>query len=245
MSSRVRVNTATSVPARWTWTRAPSSFHSTAASPTRSMAASTLVAVEASIGCRGRPTSRWNSRSPGTPEARATSATGPRAPRSIRARRTSAPGTPAALAMASTITPSSAPWRSSPESSPIRNRCSAAVARPNSSATSRRRSACDPGPASRPIRSKAASTPATVRDGSGAGSGASRRAAQPTPIWRCRSSPERKATAGWTSPGSRRRRQAASRSTLARRAELAATAADVSAISSSSTRPLSPGIVVG
>ena len=40
-------------------------------------------------------------------------------------------------------------------------------------------------------------------------------------------------------PGSSRRRQAASRSTLARRAELAATAADVSATSSSSTGPFS------
>ena len=83
MSSRVRVNTATSVPSRWTWMRWPSSFHSTAASPTRSMAASMLGAVEASIGWR-RPTSRRNWRSPGTPEARATSATGPRPPQHHR-----------------------------------------------------------------------------------------------------------------------------------------------------------------
>ena len=41
-------------------------------------------------------------------------ATSPSSPASISARRTSAAGTPAARATASTITPSSAPWRSSP-----------------------------------------------------------------------------------------------------------------------------------
>ena len=57
MSSSVRVNTATSAPWRWIWIRAPSSFHSIAAVPSRSSAAVTLSAVWASIGCSGRPTS--------------------------------------------------------------------------------------------------------------------------------------------------------------------------------------------
>ena len=53
--------------------------------------------------------------------------------------------------MASVMTPSSAPWRRSPASSRTRNCRSAAVARPSRPASSRRRSACEPGPASAPI----------------------------------------------------------------------------------------------
>ena len=47
-----------------------------------------------------------------------------------------------------------------------------------------------------PIRPNAASTSATVSDGSAAGAGWSRSAAQPTPIWRCVSSPDSHATRG-------------------------------------------------
>ncbi len=44
----------TSSPRRWAWIRAPSSFHSTEASPVSPMAAATSVAGDASIGCTGR-----------------------------------------------------------------------------------------------------------------------------------------------------------------------------------------------
>ena len=48
--------------------------------------------------------------------------------------------------------PSSAPWRSSPWSSARRKRCSGSVARAKSASSSRRRAACEPGPASPPMR---------------------------------------------------------------------------------------------
>ena len=112
-------------------------------------------------------------------------------PLSMTARRTSAPGTPAAFATASVITPSSAPCRSSPESSRTRNSCSGAVAAANSSATSRLRSAVEPLPATAPIRVNAASTASTVSDAVPAGGGTARSAAHPTPICRCGSSPDR------------------------------------------------------
>jgi hypothetical protein len=234
------VNTATLSPARCTWMRAPSSFHSTAAGLIRSKASWMVGAVWASIGWSGRPTSRRNRRRPALPSVSAASATAPSEPRSISARRTSLAGTPAARAVASTITPSSAPWRSSPPSSRIRKRCSPSVARPNRPASSRRRSAWEPGPDCRPISSKARSTSSSSSDGSAAGGGRSRSDAQPTPIWRWRSSPDRKATATTTSSGPRRRRVAASRSTLARRAGVAATASEVSTISASSTTSIVP-----
>ena len=107
----------------------PSSFHSTAAGPPiLARASSMLVALEASIGRTGRPTSRPNAASASLPPTRAAAATVPSEPRSITARRTSATGTEAAGATASVMTPSSAPWRSSPESRPYRNRCSSSVA---------------------------------------------------------------------------------------------------------------------
>ena len=82
-------------------------------------------------------------------------ATAGRSPRSSSARRTAASGSPAAFATASVITPACAPWRSSPTSSAPRNACSAAVARPNSASSWRRRSACEPAPAVRPMASSA------------------------------------------------------------------------------------------
>ena len=72
----------------------------------------------ASIGCSGRPTSSLKPSRPPTPSVSATAATAPRSPRSISARRSAARGTSAACATASTITPASAPWRSSPLKQP-------------------------------------------------------------------------------------------------------------------------------
>ncbi len=120
-----------------------------------------LDALAASIGRTGRPTSSPKAASAALPPASAAAATAPSEPRSIIARRTSATGTDAARATASVITPSSAPCRSSPDSSPIRNRCSSAVARPNSSPTSALRAAAEPFPATAPIAENAASTSAS------------------------------------------------------------------------------------
>ena len=61
----------------------------------------------------------------------------------------------------------------------------------------------------------ASSTSATVSDGSAAGAGASRSAAQPTPIWRWVSSPDSQATAAGVSAGSSRRSSSASTRDLA------------------------------
>ena len=112
-------------------------------------------------------------------------------PDSISARRTSVLGTWAARAIASAMTPSSAPWRSSPDSSRNRNACSCAVARLSSSSTSRLRAATDPFPDTEPIAVNAASTSVSVSVGWSAGGAASRSVAHPTPICRWGSSPDR------------------------------------------------------
>ena len=199
-----------------------------------------LGALAASIGRTGRPTSRPNAASAALPPLSAAAATTPSEPRSIMARRTSATGTSAARATASVMTPSSAPWRSSPESRPTRNRCSSAVARPNSSPTSALRAAAEPFPDTAPIALNPESTSDSVSVGACAGANPSRSAAQPTPICRCGSSPDRYATAIGTSSGPASRSAAASVSIFASRALVPATARDTSAISLSSTRPFSP-----
>ena len=157
----------------------------------------------------------------------------------MAARRTAAAGTSAALATASAITPSSAPWRSSPPSSRRRNVCSASVAWLNSPETSSARRACDPLPATVPISLNRASTSRTVSDGSVAGEGNERNAAQPTPICRCGSSPDSHDTTTATSFGSLCSPACRSRSAilaiLASRAEEAPTSADAVATSSSCT----------
>ncbi len=128
MSSSVRVKTRTSSPSRCTCTRIPSSFHSTAAGLIFASASATSVAVEASIGCTGRPTSSRNDDSAASPCCSTAVATGGSAPQSIAARRSAAVGTPAAFAAASATTLSSAPCRRSPPISPTSSRCSSAVA---------------------------------------------------------------------------------------------------------------------
>ena len=170
----------------------PSSFHSTAAvPPTLASAAAIVGSLEASIGLSARPTCNPNSASASGPPRSAACATAGSDPRSITARRTSPTGTSEARATASVITPSSAPWRSSPDSSRTRKYCSCAVAAPITASISRFRSATDPFPATEPIRVNASSTSRTVSDGASAGGGADRSAAHPTPICRCGSSPDR------------------------------------------------------
>ena len=140
----------TSGPRLCTWMRAPSSFHSNATSPPANSrsASPTSAAVWASIGATGANSSSWKRRRPGLPCVRALCDTAPRLPAYIAARRTSATGSPAAAAMASTMTPSSAPWRSSPASSCRRNCCSSGVASAKSAPRAAARRGADPTPRS-------------------------------------------------------------------------------------------------
>ena len=200
MSSRVRVNTRTSSPARCNCTRIPSSFHSSATGPpceTCARAAATSGADCASIGRTGRPTSRPTARRASTPSRSAAAAIGGNDPRSMNARLTSATGTSAAAAIASTMTPSCAPCRSSPPTSAIRKERSGSVAAAKSTASSAARRACEPDPESAAMRANAASTTVNESVGPDAGvfrpcrSRASRSAAQPTPVRRWRNSPDK------------------------------------------------------
>ena len=172
--------------------RIPSSFHSTAAAPPILASAASIVgSLDASIGLSAWPTRSPNSASASGPPRSAASATADSDPRSITARRTSPTGTSEARATASVITPSSAPCRSSPDSSRTRKYCSSLVAAPITASISRFRSATDPLPATAPISVNDASTPRIVSDGASAAGGAVRSAAHPTPICRCGSSPDR------------------------------------------------------
>ena len=241
MSSSVRVNSRTSPSARCAWIRMPSSFHSTAASPPIFARASSMVgALAASMGLTGRPTWSPNFASAAPPPPSAAPAVAGSEPLSMTARRTSATGTSAARATASVMTPSRAPWRSSPDSSRTRKYCSSAVAALSSSPTSSLRAAADPLPASAPIRVNASSTAPTVSDGFSAGGGAARSAAQPTPICRWGSSPDSQATTIGASCGDAERSAVASASILASRARVPATVRDTSASSASSTASLCP-----
>src|SRR5688572_11995734 len=233
MSARLRVNTATSSPRRWAWIRAPSSFHSTYGSTTRSSPDGMSFAVCASIGPIGWSGDSRNRDSPSRPSRMATSATVGRSPASMDARRTSAIGNPAALATASAMTPSSAPWRSSPRKSPTNSRCSGSVAREKSWESASRRAACEPAPEIPFSRVIAASTSRTSSDGSAAGARRSLSAAQPTPTVPCGSSPERYDTAIATSSGAAPCRHSVKRATFASRDDVDATSADVAAISAS------------
>jgi hypothetical protein len=207
--------------------------------PILARASAMLEALAASIGRTGRPTSRPKACRASRPPASAPAATAPSEPRIIIARRTSATGTEAARATASVITPSSAPCRSSPESRPYRNCCSVSVARPNNSLTSAFRAAVDPLPEIAPIAENPASTSLSVSVAAAAGANPPRSVAQPTPICRCGSSPDRYATAIGTSRGPAWRSAAASASILASRALVVATVRDTPAISARSTRPFS------
>ena len=138
-SFRLRVKIRTPAPERWTWTRAPSIFHSTDAAPVAASAAAGSADVDASIGRTGRPTSSATAARPGSPSANAIRAAAARSPQSIAARRTAAGRTFAARATASLITPASAPWRSSPTSRRARKSASAAVARAKNEAIRRGR----------------------------------------------------------------------------------------------------------
>ena len=158
----------------------------------------------------------------------------------MNARRTLAAGTSAAVATASSTTPSSAPCRSSPESRRTRNCCSSAVAAVSKAESRPSRRAADPAP-DVPARSVSAwSTAATVSDGSLAGSPAIRaRVRQPTPSRPCRVSPESHAVTGSTSAASACRSSSAIVPAFAVRDLVAATAVDAATTSASSIAPSS------
>ncbi len=192
MSSSVRVNRRTCPPAMWTWTRIPSSFHSMAACPPVLDRAPAIVgSLAASMGFSGWKTWRPKEARASVPPVSAAHAARGSDPLSMAARRTCAAAVAAAFATASVITPSSAPCRSSPASSRTRKYCSPAVARRRSSPIRRLRSAAAPLPVVKPIWRNAASTSATVIVATSAGGGTARSVAQPTPICRWGSSPDR------------------------------------------------------
>ncbi len=165
-SRRVRVQTRTAAPSRCTWIRAPSSLNSTLTSAPRSARAPSRVSAgEASIGRTGTPTCNDTASRASWPPVSASRAVRGSCPESMKARRTEAAGICAAAAMASSITPSSAPWRSSPVSSRRRKACSSAVAAPNSSPSSAARRAVDPVPDVPASSSSVASTALTSSDG--------------------------------------------------------------------------------
>ena len=122
-------------PFQTTMSRSPSSLIATAGS----------AADPASMGCTGRNSWVAKASCAGSP-LNAAFATVGGSPAIIRARRTLSAGTPAALATASSIRPSTAPWRSSPTTSRKRKLCSSWVARASSSRTSRCRSPAEPCP---------------------------------------------------------------------------------------------------
>ena len=135
----------------------------------------------------------------------------------MAARRTRSRGTPAALAMASAITPSSAPWRSSPRRSRPRSCPSGSVARANSPVSTAWRSATDPGPVMPSIVVTARSTSATVRVGSAAGVTSTLRTdAQPMPTRPCRGRPTRKPDRGFDLGGIQAAEQVGQRRHLGR-----------------------------
>ena len=173
ISLRLRVNRRTSPSRRWAWIRAPSSFHSTDAAPVAASAAATSAAGDGEHRLH-RPPRHAAPTAPSAsapPVERQRRRSPPGRPTSCAPAAPQATGTPAAAATASTITPSSAPWRSSPPRTPHSSCCSLSVARPNS------RPQQLPGarrPTRRPVvaasRSSARSTSRTSSDGVDAGS---------------------------------------------------------------------------
>ncbi len=141
---------------------------------------------------RGVRPRRWKRPSPEAPCVSAASATAGRSPASIAARRTAAGSTSAAAATASVTMPASAPWRNSPPASIARKRCSSAggaceqggelLAPHGGRAGAARQPRC--------ARTRGRHRRSPVRQCQRE-AGRSRRAAQPTPARRWRSSPDR------------------------------------------------------
>ena len=164
-SRSVRVHTRTTSPSRCTWMRAPSSLNSTLTSAPE--------LGERGVQALGRARQHRPDRAAdlGRHRLQRRGAAGEGEPGRLgeAARRGRTPGAPwppgtsAAAATASSITPSSAPWRSSPVSSRCRNCCSSAVAAPNRASSCAARRAVEPAPEVAASASSRASTSATSR----------------------------------------------------------------------------------
>ena len=201
-----------------------------------------VSAVCASIGWTGRSTIEAEPASASAPSVERGRGDRAEVAGEHAARRTSPTGTRGAFATASTITPSRAPWRSSPRRSPTRNRCSSSVARPNRPSSSSRRARLgarprEPGdPRGGRVDLEQLESRRRRRGRRGArGARPSRRRSSPAAGTRTGRRPRRALR-----PGSRARGISASRATFASRDEVDATSADVAAISSRSTAPYLP-----
>ena len=153
-------------------------------SPSRSTRSSRSSAVCASIGFTGRKSVQpERARGPRCPSASAAARDRGRGrPRASRARRTEPAGCRRPCATASTITPSSAPWRSSPRSSAARKRCSS-LGRPGEERRRARPGGAPGSPARRRPRCRpiASSTSSSSSVGGGSAAGEEARGAGPTP----------------------------------------------------------------
>ena len=223
-----------------TCTRAPSSFHSTAAGRgRRQRVVDRRRPADASIGCSGRPTTSRCAASPGPPSVSATRATAPRSPRSMSARRSSAGGTPAAardrVGHHALLRALAQLARSAGRA---RNCCSASVARVEQVGQQRAALGLRAGAGAVAICANAASTSATVSVGSAAGA---RQVAQRRPSRRRSGAGAARRTGTRRRPRSRRaassRMASASSAALVVRARVARSAAEVAAMRSSLTPP--------
>ena len=164
-SLRLRVKTRTSSPCLCTCTRAPSSFHSSAAVPSV-RSASSMAGADCdnigSTGCMSRMENRASASAPSCINACATPAMPPAA---IAALRASASLTPLAAATASSTSACSAPWRNSPTIRRGRKSCSSGVARASNACSSSNRFAVAPAPVIDASSPNAASTSAMVNCG--------------------------------------------------------------------------------
>ena len=196
ITSSDRVATITSSSHRWTWIRIPSSLVSTDTEcrppPALSIAAATEVALDASIGWTGRPTSSTKPASASADPDSAAEATATVEPAIIAARRTASEryaarggqslldegveGTLAHLAGDQPAQPALLVG-----GRPAEQGCGRlGPGRLRAGTRQRRRS-----------RSNASCTSRTVRDDSAAGSGSACIERQPRPVRRCRSEPAR------------------------------------------------------
>ena len=151
----------------------------------------------------------------------------------MNARLTTSTGRSEAVAIASVITPSSAPWRTSPVSSRMRKSCSPDVALSNRLPNNSFRRLTEPAPEVTASSSSRLSTSATVHVGLAAACArAPESVRQPIPSRPCSVSPDSQATTARTSCGAAPRNRSAMARVFAFRERVAATAALVVTTSS-------------
>ena len=240
-SLRLRVKTRTSSPARCTWMRAPSSFHSTDAGPAAASASATAGAPAASIGWTARRTSRPTPASPPAPSVSAT-------PAVRRGRRSASRPGERARREPTRRGRSRRPSARRARPGAARRRAGAGGSRPRRAWRARRLRAGSAGgrrpnrfPPSPGAGRGARSTSVIVSVGATAGVTSSRdTVAQPTPMRPWRGSPIRNPTTVSISSGAARPSTSASAAIFVVRDRVAATAADVATRSANSTAPRLP-----